>query len=84
MQGISSGSYNFGKLAISTEALKSSCDAKIQLLLTLIETLDLENLLQMIHDETPSRFFCLLLIPFYLYLICRGHFNQPLSHHFFA
>lgn len=52
-KGILSGSYNFGKLAISTEALKSSCDAKIQLLLILIETLDLENLLEMIHDETP-------------------------------
>ncbi|KAI9181025.1 hypothetical protein LWI28_010510 [Acer negundo] len=54
-KGIVSGSYNFGKLAISNDALKSSYDAKNQLLLILIETLDLENLLQMVHDETPFR-----------------------------
>ncbi|PON83420.1 hypothetical protein TorRG33x02_208350 [Trema orientale] len=55
LKGILSGSYNFGKLEISTEAIRSSYEAKIQLLLILIETLDLENLLQMVHDETPFR-----------------------------
>ncbi|EEF34096.1 conserved hypothetical protein [Ricinus communis] len=54
-KGILSGSYNFGKLAISSEALKSSHQAKVQLLLILMETLDLENLLQLVHDETPFR-----------------------------
>lgn len=54
-QGILSGSCNFGKLAVSTEALNSAYDAKIQLLLILMETLDLESLLQMVHDETPFR-----------------------------
>ncbi|XP_071723037.1 uncharacterized protein [Rutidosis leptorrhynchoides] len=52
-QGLFSGGYNFGKLAISTEAVRSSYYAKVQLLLILIETLDLEKLLQMVHDETP-------------------------------
>lgn len=54
-QGILCGSYNFRKLEISTEALLSSYQAKVQLLLILIETLDLENLLQMVHDEKPFR-----------------------------
>ncbi|KAJ0076746.1 hypothetical protein Patl1_36101 [Pistacia atlantica] len=54
-KGILSGSCNFRKLAISTEALNSAYDAKIQLLLILMETLDLESLLQMVHDETPFR-----------------------------
>ncbi|KAL5561138.1 hypothetical protein UlMin_030885 [Ulmus minor] len=54
-KGILSGSYNVGKLAISTIALRSSYQAKVQLLLILMETLDLENLLQMVHDETPFR-----------------------------
>lgn len=40
---------------MSTEALQSIYHAKVQLLLILIETLDLENLLQMIHDEMPFR-----------------------------
>ncbi|KAI7739487.1 hypothetical protein M8C21_012232, partial [Ambrosia artemisiifolia] len=48
-----SGSCNFGKLAISTEAVKSIYHARVQLLLILIETLYLENILQMVHDETP-------------------------------
>ncbi|CAB4290830.1 unnamed protein product [Prunus armeniaca] len=52
-KGILSGSYNFGKLAVSTEALRSAYQAKVQLLLILIETLDLENILQMVHDEIP-------------------------------
>ncbi|KAI3804009.1 hypothetical protein L1987_32177 [Smallanthus sonchifolius] len=50
-----SGSCNFGKLAISTEAVKSIYHAKVQLLLILIQTLYLENILQMVHDETPFR-----------------------------
>ncbi|KAL4616065.1 hypothetical protein ACB092_07G172100 [Castanea dentata] len=54
-EGILSGTCNFGKLAISTEALHYSHHAKIQLLLILIETLDLEILLQMVHDEMPFR-----------------------------
>lgn len=56
MQGMISGSYNLGKLAISAEAMHSIYHAKIQLLLILVETLDLENLLQMIHDQIPFRF----------------------------
>ncbi|XP_021609697.1 uncharacterized protein LOC110613074 isoform X3 [Manihot esculenta] len=54
-KGILFGSYNFGKLAISTEALKHSYHAIVQLLLILMETLDLENLLQLVHDEIPFR-----------------------------
>nr|XP_011457925.1 PREDICTED: uncharacterized protein LOC101300415 [Fragaria vesca subsp. vesca] len=54
-KGILSGSSNFEKLAISTEALHSSYQAKVQLLLILIETLDLESLLRMVHDEIPFR-----------------------------
>ncbi|CAH1423389.1 unnamed protein product [Lactuca virosa] len=54
-QRMISGACNFGKLAISTEAVQSIYHAKVQLLLILIETLYLENLLQMIHDETPFR-----------------------------
>ncbi|KAL2512427.1 Protein of unknown function (DUF3414) [Abeliophyllum distichum] len=49
------GSYNFGKLAISPEAVRSIYHAKVQLLLILIEALDLENLFQMVHDEIPFR-----------------------------
>lgn len=54
-QRMISGTCNFGKLAISNEAVQSIYHAKVQLLLILIETLYLENLLQMIHDETPFR-----------------------------
>ncbi|KAM1233784.1 hypothetical protein ACFX2J_003455 [Malus domestica] len=43
------------KLAVSTEALRSSYQTKVQLLLILIETLDLESLLQMVHDAIPFR-----------------------------
>ncbi|XP_030450648.2 uncharacterized protein LOC115672831 isoform X2 [Syzygium oleosum] len=50
-----SGSYNFEKLAVSAEAVHSSHHAKVQLLLILIETLDLESVLQMVHDGTPLR-----------------------------
>ncbi|OMO74438.1 hypothetical protein CCACVL1_16704, partial [Corchorus capsularis] len=54
-KGILSGSYNFGKLAISPEAQYSFYQAKVQLLLILVETLNLENLLQMVHDAIPYR-----------------------------
>lgn len=63
-KGILSGSSNFEKLAVSSEAQSSCCHAKIQLLLILIETLDLESLLQMVHDEIPFR---------------RGTFNFSMS-----
>ncbi|XP_048540938.1 uncharacterized protein LOC125520147 [Triticum urartu] len=46
-----SGSYDVGKFAVSAEARRSFHYAKAQLLLILIETLDLENLLRMVHDE---------------------------------
>lgn len=58
MQGIISGSYNFQKLAISPDAILAIYHAKVQLLLILIEALNLENLLQMIHDNVPFRFWC--------------------------
>ncbi|KAK8501758.1 hypothetical protein V6N12_072895 [Hibiscus sabdariffa] len=54
-KGTLSGSYNFGMLAISPEALSSFYHAKVQLLLILIEALNLENLLQMVHDAIPFR-----------------------------
>ncbi|GMH23663.1 hypothetical protein Nepgr_025506 [Nepenthes gracilis] len=54
-KGTISGSFNFGKLRVSDEAVKSSYHAKVQILLILVETLDLESLLQMIHDEVPFR-----------------------------
>ncbi|XP_010555238.1 PREDICTED: uncharacterized protein LOC104824773 isoform X2 [Tarenaya hassleriana] len=54
-KGFLSGSYNFGKLAVSAEAQRSAYHAKIQLLMILLETLDLENLLQMVHDGVPFR-----------------------------
>ncbi|KAF8013563.1 hypothetical protein BT93_I1419 [Corymbia citriodora subsp. variegata] len=50
-----SGSYNFEKLAVSAEAVRSSYHAKVQLLLIVIETLDLESVLQMVHDGMPLR-----------------------------
>lgn len=54
-KGIICGDFNFGKLAVSAEAVHSVYQAKAQLLLILIETLDLETLLQMVHDEVPFR-----------------------------
>ncbi|KAJ4965226.1 hypothetical protein NE237_017075 [Protea cynaroides] len=57
-KGILSGSFNIEKLAVSVEARNSLYHAKVQLLLILIETLDLENLLQMVHDEVPFRQGC--------------------------
>ncbi|OVA06310.1 hypothetical protein BVC80_8889g25 [Macleaya cordata] len=54
-KGMLSGSFNFEKLAISIEARSSLYHSKVQLLLILIEALDLENLLQMVHDQVPFR-----------------------------
>lgn len=48
---ILSGSFNTTIFAVSLQIKASFDHAKFQLLLILIETLDLENLLQMIHDE---------------------------------
>ena len=64
LQGAISGSFNFAKLAISAEAARLIYYAKVQLLLILIETLDLENLLQMIHDEIPFRFVVSAYFPY--------------------
>ncbi|XP_056698928.1 uncharacterized protein [Spinacia oleracea] len=50
---MTAGSSNFVKLGVSAEACKYCYRAKIQMLLILIETLDFESLLQMIHDEIP-------------------------------
>lgn len=54
-KGMTAGSSNFVKLKVSAEACKYCYRAKIQMLLILIETLDFESLLQMIHDEIPFR-----------------------------
>ncbi|KAJ8767098.1 hypothetical protein K2173_012689 [Erythroxylum novogranatense] len=54
-KGILSGSYNFGKLAISADALMYISHAKIRLLLILMLALDLENLLKLVHDDIPFR-----------------------------
>ncbi|XP_010446392.1 PREDICTED: uncharacterized protein LOC104729180 isoform X1 [Camelina sativa] len=54
-KGILSGSYNFRKLAVSAEAQHSACRVQILLLMILIDTLDMENLLQMVHDGVPFR-----------------------------
>ncbi|KFK30471.1 hypothetical protein AALP_AA7G265400 [Arabis alpina] len=54
-KGILFGSYNFLKLVVSAEAQHSACRVKIQLLMILIETLDMENLLQMVHDGVSFR-----------------------------
>ncbi|XP_020681493.1 uncharacterized protein LOC110098887 [Dendrobium catenatum] len=45
------GAYNIENLAVSVESRASFSHAKAQLLFILIETLDLENLLRMVHDE---------------------------------
>lgn len=54
-KGIISGSYNMEMLAISSAAIHSSCQVKVRLLFILMETLDLESLLQMVHDQTTLR-----------------------------
>ncbi|KZV41118.1 hypothetical protein F511_09314 [Dorcoceras hygrometricum] len=52
---IVTGLGNFQKLAISPEATSAIYHAKVQLLLILIEALNLDSLLQMIHDSIPFR-----------------------------
>ncbi|KAL8466193.1 hypothetical protein ACS0TY_035343 [Phlomoides rotata] len=54
-KGIVTGSCNFQKLEISPEAVRSIYYAKVQLLFNLIESLNLENLLQMLHDNVSFR-----------------------------
>ncbi|XP_073009852.1 uncharacterized protein [Typha latifolia] len=54
-KGMLCGPFDVGKLAVTVEAKNTFCHAKAQLLLILIETLDLENLLRMVHDEVPFR-----------------------------
>lgn len=50
------GSYDASKIAVSVEAMSSFYHVKAQLLFILIETLDLENLLRMVHDGVPFRY----------------------------
>ncbi|KAF5204493.1 nucleoporin [Thalictrum thalictroides] len=47
--------FSIHRMATSYEARTSLYHSKVQLLLILVETLDLENLLQMVHDEVPFR-----------------------------
>ncbi|KAL6545953.1 hypothetical protein OROGR_009827 [Orobanche gracilis] len=54
-EGIVTGSYNVQKLAISPDAVRAIYHAKVQLLFILIEALNLENILQMIHDDVSFR-----------------------------
>lgn len=70
MQGIVTGSYNFQKLAISPDAIRAVYHAKVQLLFILIESLNLENLLQMIHDNVPFRFCCICFFLLFYFLVC--------------
>lgn len=51
-----SGPFHIGEMAESSEAKNSFYHAKVQLVLILIETLNLENLLRMVHDDVPFRF----------------------------
>lgn len=62
-QGILSKSLRIGKLSVSGEADNFLHQAKTQLLLILIETLNLDNLLHLVHDGLPFRssfkiFYC--------------------------
>ncbi|KAJ3682573.1 hypothetical protein LUZ60_015146 [Juncus effusus] len=52
-KGMLGGSYDMSKMAVSVESMKSFSHAKSQLLFILIETLDLENLLKLVHDQVP-------------------------------
>ncbi|XP_073292764.1 uncharacterized protein [Primulina huaijiensis] len=54
-EDIVTGFCNFQKLAISPEATCAIYHAKVQLLLILIEALNLDSLLHMIHDNIPYR-----------------------------
>lgn len=71
-QDVLCGSVSVEKLVVSFEARTSFDHAKSQLLLILIEALDLENLLQMVHDEVPYRFlsnhFDFIYIIYFLFL----------------
>lgn len=66
VQGIISGSYNIEMLAISSAAIHFSCQVKVRLLFILMETLDLESLLEMVHDQTTFRFSSCLVNFLYL------------------
>ncbi|WOL09689.1 hypothetical protein Cni_G18442 [Canna indica] len=52
-KGVLCGSLNIGKLAVSMEGRNSFVNVKAKMLIILIETLDLEGLLHMVHDEIP-------------------------------
>ncbi|CAA6655958.1 unnamed protein product [Spirodela intermedia] len=54
-KGMISGPFHIGEMAESSEAKNSFYHAKVQLVLILIETLNLENLLRMVHDDVPFR-----------------------------
>ncbi|KAI4376104.1 hypothetical protein MLD38_013897 [Melastoma candidum] len=54
-KGMLSGSYNLDNLAVSAEAESSFYYAKAQMLFILMETLNLETLLQMVHDKVTMR-----------------------------
>ncbi|XP_057518162.1 uncharacterized protein LOC130799071 isoform X1 [Amaranthus tricolor] len=54
-KNMTTGSSNFVKLGVSSEACKYCYRSRIQMLLILMETLNFESLLQMIHDEIPFR-----------------------------
>lgn len=71
VQGIISGSYNMEILAISSAAIHSSRQVKVRLLFILMETLDLESLLQMVHDQTTFRLSSCLLKLIYFGFIGR-------------
>lgn len=55
MQGTVFGSGHGERLVFSTEAARCVAHVRQQAVLILIEALDLENLLLMVHDETPFR-----------------------------
>lgn len=82
VQGIISGSYNMEMLAISSAAIHSSCQVKVRLLFILMETLDLENLLQMVHDQTTLRLSSCLLKLIYFGFI-GGQLNKDVLSFFF-
>lgn len=51
------GPLNIGKIAVSDEAKESFDLLKAKILLIVIETLNLESVLCMVHDEISLRFF---------------------------
>lgn len=54
-QGILLNSLRIGKLSVSGEAENLLYQAKTQLLLILIETLNIDNILHLVHDGLPFR-----------------------------